>query len=85
MKLSVTGALERDATVGGGGNVRPFCALDNLTPPISKTKTASGMTETFGTDRVLENLGWQARVVNLIMLLTQSDDGIWAIAAPNNV
>ena len=85
MKLSVTGAPERDATVGGGGNIRPFCALDNLNPPINKAKTAIEMTETLGTDRVPENLGWQARVVNVVMLLAQSDDGMLAVAAPNNV
>ena len=43
------------------------------------------MTETLGSDRVPENLGWQAIVVIVIMLLAQSDDGIRAIAAPNNV
>ena len=43
------------------------------------------MTETLGIARLIENLGWQAREVNVVMFLTQSDDGIWAIAAPNNV
>ena len=58
MKLSVTGAPERDATVGGGGNSLLFCALDNSNLAINKTKTANEMTENFGAERGPENLGW---------------------------
>ena len=52
MKLSVTGALERDATLGGLGTVCAVCACDDAGVPITRKKTARKLTPACGPGRM---------------------------------